>query len=672
MLDPADALGLEADAVAIYTRAEDYLIRVIRNAILRVGESPAWAEAQLLAIRQERGNIMGMAQALQNRSPELWRSTIDQAYVRGMIAAEVELAQLPEIAVTGSLVSANPTGVLAIASEGVGLMNTVHRNLLRATEDIWRRIVQEAVGMSTTGAMTTFEGAQRAFTRMSRDGLGFFVDSAGRRWGLDTYAEMAVRTGTNKALRAGHTNTMIEHGVDLVIVSSHPNPAPQCAPYERQVLSLAGMHSPGTHRIGDNIVQVAATMAEAEANGLHHPNAILGGDQAIDTFAGAVGASKATYRGPAITIRTAKGHRATVSPEHPILTDRGWRTAESLSVGDNLFNPVETKGSSSGILLQPNFNDVPTTVENEFVSLKNRGMVISTPSTGHNFNDDRQFIEGEIDVVVTDDCLLPVPDTHVVKETGEVNFMWPDMGRRSEIGDRPHSQGFGSVRDSLPVFGSLPDGGASGGKAATNGGVRRAEKWRDILATHSGLVEGANLSDVDGLATAVFRRKTGTFERQAYTRVGDSQSPADVGTAVPGGIEADYVVNVERFTFHGDAYDFQTVDGVYALNGIMSHNCRHRHSVYVPGYTDNTPPDIDPNHEGYKATQKQRYYERQIRASKRMELAAINDTDAANARSRARAYQAKLREHVKDHDLPRRRHREQVRRVSKGPVGENY
>ncbi|WP_230622893.1 MULTISPECIES: phage minor capsid protein [Corynebacterium] len=73
------------------------------------------------------------------------------------------------------------------------------------------------------------------------------------------------------------------------------------------------------------------------------------------------------------------------------------------------------------------------------------------------------------------------------------------------------------------------------------------------------------------------------------------------------------------------------------------------------------PPKPDPGHEGYQATQKQRYLERQIRASKRMEAAAIDPRDIDTAKQRIRAYQAKLRDHIKQHDLPRRRHREQIK-----------
>lgn len=663
MLEPARVDGTYDDVVATYERAELYLIRLIADAIRRAGESPTWAEAQLLAIRQARGHVEGMAQALQDRLPTLWHTAIDRAYMRGRADAEAELADIPTEYLTPTRTAVNDAAVTALVLETYDVMTPVHQSILRRVDDIWRDITREAAGYSITGAMTSREAASRAFTRMARDGLGFFADKAGRKWGLDTYAEMAVRSATNRALRAGHTETMIANGIDLVVVSSHKNPAPQCAPFERKILSLTGKFPPGTHRIGGNIVTVKATMRDAESSGLHHPNAILGGDQAIDTFAGSVGASKCAYAGPAFTIRTAKGNVATVSPEHPILTNRGWRTAESLRAGDYVFNTGLGQRGSTGIMGQANFEKVPTTVEDEFVSLENRGVVTSIPAAGHNFNDDRQFLKGEIDVVVTDDCLLPVPDAKIVKETGEVRFVCPDMGRVSEVCDSPLALSgwgiFSSAGRALPNFDT------SFSQSAADSGFGCVEYWGELLAGHSAGIHGDEPFHVDLLVPALDWPNSTVSKAFANRRAGDSQNPADVCVAVPGPVETDYVVSVDRISFSGHAYDFQTVDGVYSVNGLISHNCRHTHSAYIPDYTRVSDVPYDGDDSGYKATQKQRYFERQIRASKRMEAAAVEEADVRAALERKRAYQKKLRDHVAEWGLPRRRHREQVR-VPKG------
>ncbi|MGP6175427.1 phage minor capsid protein [Corynebacterium sp. A21] len=129
-----------------------------------------------------------------------------------------------------------------------------------------------------------------------------------------------------------------------------------------------------------------------------------------------------------------------------------------------------------------------------------------------------------------------------------------------------------------------------------------------------------------------------------------SISGAHSGTVVmPSGVgEGDAIVHVTA-----------SLDEAKA-NGLRHINCRHVWSAYVPG---TGLPDIkhDPDNEGYKATQQQRYLERKVREWKRVEAAALDDAMARDARQRVRGYQARIRDVVAEHDLPRRRHREQLR-----------
>lgn len=684
MLDPQDALGIERATVGAYEWAELVLITMIAESLATVAETPTWASEQLLELQRLKRRTAQVTAELQRDTPALLEDAVEQAYTKGRIMAEAELIthrraghSVPgvveepaaEIAGPSRRILPKPTpvakpthanrAILNITRAGVNALHPIHGQIGRRTDDIWRRIINEASGSVATGDASPKKAIQEAFTRMTRKGLGFYEDSAGRKWGLDTYAEMAVRTTANNALLAGHTDALQAAGADLVVVSSHKNPAPQCAPFERKVLSLSGKYGPGSHVVDGETVHVKATMRQAEASGLHHPNAILGGSQEIDTFAGAVGASKGTYRGPAITIRTAQGNSTTVSPEHPVLTSRGWRTAESLSEGDYVLNPISAQGCVASIPGESDIDDVPTTVEDEFVALKHVGSSQLVASAGNNFDDDRQFINGEIDVVVTNDCLLPVPDVHVIKETGEVSFVRSDMGGFSEIGDGSQPLRAGSVSTSLSVAGPLSNVDSVGLQSPTNGCVGGVEDRRDLLACHSALVHGDDLCNVQLRPGPQLVSEFS--ELMSNGRVGDSQDIGTVALATPFGIELDEVVSVERVEFSGQAYDFQTTSGVYAVNSILLHNCRHTHSLFIPGVTSTSAPPVDDDHVGYRATQRQRYLERQIRASRRMEAAAMDDDARRRAVSRRRAYEAKLREHVGEWDLPRRRDRETLR-----------
>ncbi|WP_282698232.1 phage minor capsid protein [Streptomyces sp. CC208A] len=92
--------------------------------------------------------------------------------------------------------------------------------------------------------------------------------------------------------------------------------------------------------------------------------------------------------------------------------------------------------------------------------------------------------------------------------------------------------------------------------------------------------------------------------------------------------------------------------------GLLHPNCRHTVSAYLPGVS--RVPASQPSRGTYEDTQRQRYFERQIRKWKRLEAAAMDDRRRAETRARVRAYQARVRELVVETGLPRKPHREQL------------
>lgn len=91
-------------------------------------------------------------------------------------------------------------------------------------------------------------------------GLTALFDKAGRKWDLDTYAEMLIRTKVVEARNLGLINQVAEAGQDLVQVSSHNASCDLCHPWEGKVLSLTGKTAG------------YPTLSEAESQGLFHPN----------------------------------------------------------------------------------------------------------------------------------------------------------------------------------------------------------------------------------------------------------------------------------------------------------------------------------------------------------------------------------------------------------------
>lgn len=95
---------------------------------------------------------------------------------------------------------------------------------------------------------------------MREQGIASLIDKGGKKWKLDTYAEMLVRTKSVEARNKGLMNRIVENGYDLVQVSNHNSSHRECAVWEGKILSSTGR------------TKGYPTLAEAEASGLFHPN----------------------------------------------------------------------------------------------------------------------------------------------------------------------------------------------------------------------------------------------------------------------------------------------------------------------------------------------------------------------------------------------------------------
>ncbi|AZG43454.1 phage minor capsid protein [Gordonia insulae] len=92
--------------------------------------------------------------------------------------------------------------------------------------------------------------------------------------------------------------------------------------------------------------------------------------------------------------------------------------------------------------------------------------------------------------------------------------------------------------------------------------------------------------------------------------------------------------------------------------GLFHPGCRHSITRYQPGRTRSFGETADP--QGDKDRQKLRYLERQVRAARREEAAALDDAGRKAARAKVRARQAQIREHVDTTSAKRQPARERI------------
>lgn len=107
----------------------------------------------------------------------------------------------------------------------------------------------------------TRQQASTAFIQnLEAEGITSFIDKAGKKWNMDTYAEMVARTTSQEAQRHGTQNRIMEHGYDIVEISWHTGACPLCTPWQGKLVSLTGT------------TPDMPTMTDAMETGLWHPN----------------------------------------------------------------------------------------------------------------------------------------------------------------------------------------------------------------------------------------------------------------------------------------------------------------------------------------------------------------------------------------------------------------
>ncbi|WP_128977276.1 phage minor capsid protein [Streptomyces roseicoloratus] len=288
-VSPAMAEDLAREVGALYRDAEGALLELLAQALEADIESPRWAELKLAAIGNLRVAVEAVAEALQTDTDGAVRHALVTAYNRGRQAAVAELGALDigrELVARDTV--PNASAVDRLAASLAEDTRPLYTRITRAIVDIYQRIVARVSGTQLLTGMTRRQASQRALDEFAAAGVTGFVDSAGRRWDMASYAEMAVRSVTARAAIDGHVDALAEIRVGYVIVSDAPLECPLCRPWEGEILTLGPETGPHTVRLEHAIqptglraavrppetvvVHAAGSLVEARAAGLFHPN----------------------------------------------------------------------------------------------------------------------------------------------------------------------------------------------------------------------------------------------------------------------------------------------------------------------------------------------------------------------------------------------------------------
>lgn len=295
-LDPSEAAGIPDELIAMYTDAELALLALMVDAITRGIDSPEWAAQQPAELLKFRAQAQTIAAQLQAAMPAMVGEALDEANGRAVEAADEDVKDVPKVApipkpdsdeakrAAARAKAAKIAAWKTLSEFTAAIPKAAEQAMVDVTGQIQvrnREVPRIGPATGKLGGALTPEGtrldaAQQALDILAKRGITGFKDASGRNWSLTSYIEMKSRTIVNNELREANAERMLDRGQNLVVISSHSRSAPQCQPYEGQVISLDG--ETGTvirpNATGGKAVKVKikATMADARSKGLFHPN----------------------------------------------------------------------------------------------------------------------------------------------------------------------------------------------------------------------------------------------------------------------------------------------------------------------------------------------------------------------------------------------------------------
>ena len=287
----------------------------------------------------------------------------------------------------------------------------------RPDADIFRTLGLRTASQNVAIGASGMGGVEAMARALEASGITAFVDKAGRPWSLRAYGNMAVRT-TVKQAQVSAVLTEDDH--DLYQIVRHNAPCRLCATYSGRVYSKSG-----TNPHYPPLAMAFGKIDPAGPNDLSnsflniHPNCLVPGGFVLAE--GVVSESRRFYNGEVVRLKTSGGNEISVTPNHPILTDRGFVAAGALKEGDKI---IETTGEYGAFIGKaPNNINIPSAVDEVFHTLMQArgGASCRMEGSAVQFHGDG-IPDSKVDIVFTDCLGRDKINAARNKEVAEKNF----------------------------------------------------------------------------------------------------------------------------------------------------------------------------------------------------------------------------------------------------------
>jgi hypothetical protein len=205
--------------------------------------------------RMQYAAVLATLDRLGAQTDQQARKVVSDAFKEGAGKTGAQISQQAGFAVSVpfSFTGVQQDAIEALQREVVDSLGISRRMVGRSVEDLYAKAGRRATVRALLGADGSPQIAARRLKadlvrepyvkRLIEKGGTGFTDRAGKKWSLQSYSEMVVRTTTRKAVVEGQIAKMASLGVNLARVSTHASACPICVPKQGRLVSLDGSTS---------------------------------------------------------------------------------------------------------------------------------------------------------------------------------------------------------------------------------------------------------------------------------------------------------------------------------------------------------------------------------------------------------------------------------------------
>lgn len=277
-LSEADLLDV-ARLARVFADAEARTLERVLKSLTADIDEPDWQVMLLARLQRLTRAVLDDLEPAQAAYVQAVRRRLTGLYAGGAASVYADLGDLDtgSIVDVGSIADQRRRAVVAnLTREMTAGVTEATAGLLRSTDDVYRRVIGETVELVAARGVSKRDALRDATRSLLGQGIPAFRDSRGRKWTMQSYVDMATRTGYANAQIRGHEDAMDAAGLDLVIVQPGPRACPICDRWARLILTrggVAGARDVENAVTGEMMrLDVDDTLAAARAAGFQHPN----------------------------------------------------------------------------------------------------------------------------------------------------------------------------------------------------------------------------------------------------------------------------------------------------------------------------------------------------------------------------------------------------------------